>query len=431
MAVMLAFAALLATALPALAADDATVPSAAVSQQGSQRVTVAVLGYPNYIDIDEGGTATGYAVDLLARIANYTGWEYDYVPMSLAEANAGIVDGSVDILVGRQTTGTLAGRADFSERAMSLGDMVLVSRTDDDRYAYDDYASFEGMRVGVLSGSDYVTPMNERFAQEGVTVRTVEYASDREAKAALEAGDVDALLMSFIRCDDTTKVVAHMSDVSLYFALNPARPELKAGIDAAMAKLLDQDPYCELRLFEAWYRDASSVTALTPEERAYAQDHPTIRVGVCDEWRPYEYYDEDSGTWKGLIISVLDEVADNVGVTFEYVGYPTLQAMDAGFAAGEVDVLSALSNHTDWAAVHGARLSAAVVESRVVTVYNPVTDGDARAALVQDSYITTRFLEKTGNDYTDLYYTSTSDALEAVRLGIADFVQMPAYEADY
>ena len=52
-----------------------TVEDNTDSQQ--KKVRVAMLQYPNFIDYDENGKASGFSCDYLDEIAKYTGWTYE------------------------------------------------------------------------------------------------------------------------------------------------------------------------------------------------------------------------------------------------------------------------------------------------------------------------------------------------------------------
>ena len=44
-----------------------------------ETIRIGYIDYGGFIDLDENGEYTGYGVELLDKIAEYTGWKYEYV----------------------------------------------------------------------------------------------------------------------------------------------------------------------------------------------------------------------------------------------------------------------------------------------------------------------------------------------------------------
>lgn len=61
---------------------------------------VAMIDFPHYLTLDAQGQPTGMAVEFLNALSRYTGWTYEYVPMSMAEASRRLSEGDIDLLPG-------------------------------------------------------------------------------------------------------------------------------------------------------------------------------------------------------------------------------------------------------------------------------------------------------------------------------------------
>ena len=64
----------------------------------SKTVRVAYIDYYNFINKDSEGNMYGYAVDYLDRVAEYTGWRYDYFYMAWPEAIENLAAGRIDFI---------------------------------------------------------------------------------------------------------------------------------------------------------------------------------------------------------------------------------------------------------------------------------------------------------------------------------------------
>lgn len=49
------------------------------NNDSGETIRIGYIDYGGFIDLDENGEYTGYGVELLDKIAEYTGWKYEYV----------------------------------------------------------------------------------------------------------------------------------------------------------------------------------------------------------------------------------------------------------------------------------------------------------------------------------------------------------------
>lgn len=206
-AFLLAFMMVLPVMVPAMAAESTTT------------VKVAVMNYPNFIEREKDGTVSGYAVEYLNDIADYTGWSYEYMDMSFSDALEAVHDGSVDIVVGVQKAPGRDALYDFSQIAMGENSALLCVRAQDNRYAYQEYKDFGGLRVGGITGSAYIELCKNEMAERNIAISMTEFATDQQARDALDAGLVDALMMGTIRYTNDYKVIARLTPTDMYFCL--------------------------------------------------------------------------------------------------------------------------------------------------------------------------------------------------------------------
>lgn len=174
----------------------------------NEAVRVAVIDYPNYLMMNEDGSVSGYAYEYLMEIQKYTGWKYEFIEMSLSQACNALEHGEIDLLPGNQYTEDCAAIWDYSKRDMGEGGTVLCVMPENSDYAYNDFSSFGGMRIGAIAGSVRIEQTKEKLNQYGVQAVFVEYATDEESKKALRNGEIDAVLMSTIRCEAAYKIIA-------------------------------------------------------------------------------------------------------------------------------------------------------------------------------------------------------------------------------
>ena len=88
-----------------------------------------------------------------------------------------------------------------------------------------------------------------------------------------------------------------------------------------------------LLLSTSWSQD----TPLTPEERAWLEKHPVVRVGPAPNFPPVEFFDE-SGRYKGIAADYAELLEERLGIRFEVVRLEDWAAVLAATKRREIDV---------------------------------------------------------------------------------------------
>ncbi len=404
-----------------------------IKADDTQTVTVAVINYDNYIQMDNDGGVSGYAFEYLQDIKQYTDWNYDYVEMSFAEAAKAVEEGKVDILVGCQYTEERAAKCDFSEESMGDGGSVLIALPDNEEYMFNDFESFDKMKVAVLKGTARRLQTEEFLKDYGVSFDFVEFETDDEAKAALNDGQVEAVLMSSIRCDSNYKIIARFDKAPLYFMLNKNKPELKTSIDYAMTQIHLMDPYYDAHLNEKYYGDVQTETSYTKEELEYIHSNPEIIVAISANMAPMEYYDEEDKCFKGIVVDTYDELSECTGLQFKFVERKSVEEVKAAMNDGKVTILGSVANLPDIASVLNVKLSNDFNQNTTSVITNDkISDylsEDNRVVIVNSFPLYTEIADTYG--YQNIFYEdSFEECVEDVNKGIYDMTFIPTYSLD-
>lgn len=406
----------LALAVPSLAAD-------------TRRVRVAVIDYPNFLQMQDDGTVSGYAYEYLQTIRSYTGWEYQFVEMSFTDASNALAAGEIDLLAGSQYTAQRAAEYDFSSRDMGEGGTVLCVLPDDTRYCYNDYTSYGGMKIAALTGSVRISQTEEKLAQYGVQANFSLYDTDEAAKAALERGEVDAVLMSTIRCESSYKILARINSAPMYFCTNRAKPELKTQLDAAMEQIHLDEPYYEEDLDEKYFGSVPIQLAFTQEELDYIAAAGPITVAVAGDLMPIEYYNESDRAYAGIVPDSLALIEDYSGLSFRLVPRTSTAELNRQMKDGTVQIIASVANDRTFAAVWDAALTDVYFYNSASLMINDNV-GDYRSS--DCSVVVCRgypYLERLAlsEGYRDLLYAdSFADCVAMVDSRKADLTVVPS-----
>lgn len=402
-------------------------------KNATRTVRVAVQNYPCYLLMHEDGSVTGYVYEYLQTIAQYTGWEYEFVEMDLAEAIEAIKTGEIDLLPGVQYTDERAQYMDYSSAPMGEGGTVLCVMPEKNTHAFNDFASFDGMRIATLNGSVRTEEVRERLAEYGAEAEFVVFDSDTEAKKALEDGKVDAVLMSNSRCEEKYKIVARVSNMPVYFALNQWDSSLKEETDYAMELIHLQNPYYEAELDKKYYGDVIEQVLLTSEEIAYVNNVGAITVAISEEMEPLEYFDQEERHYAGIVMDFYNLISEYTGLEFMFVARGEEETLKAQIKEDEVQLIGSMINDEELAGGLGVRLTdtyykcslTAVVNNKVENYY----DKSITVAVQQGYSVFQKAAQNLG--YTDIiYYESLEACIDAVNKGTAAMTLIPTYSRE-
>ncbi len=192
---------------------------------GKRVVTVTYFEDGDYMSTDEEGRYVGYNIEYLNEIARYADWTYEYVKYpSWEEACAALEASKVDLLPMVYYTEDRERRMIFSASSLCEISTTLNVRLDDTRYAYEDFKTFSGMRVGVIANSQDA----EAFAQYSAEQRLFDVESWPRATGdllrALDEGAVDAIAITYLGTNSRFRTVAQFAPEPLYIAFSPNAP---------------------------------------------------------------------------------------------------------------------------------------------------------------------------------------------------------------
>ena len=109
-------------------------------------------------------------------------------------------DGEIDILTSAQKTPEREEQFAFSDQAIGTSSAILTVRSGDTRYTAGDYATYNGMRIGLLKNSSRNEELAKFAAEKGFSYTSVYYDTVDEMTAALQNNsEIDAIFSSNLR----------------------------------------------------------------------------------------------------------------------------------------------------------------------------------------------------------------------------------------
>ena len=296
----------------------------AEERAANRKIRVGVVNLSNFSEKDENGTFSGYFIDYLNKIAEYTGWEYEFIEGEWGECQQWLKHGKVDFIGGitKEDSETLG--LNISQWSIGTLYHTLVTSPNNDNYAYGDYESFDGATIGVMSGlgQTMVSDLRNHASEEGFRFNLELYSNIDDMNLALERGEVDMCVINSLRNLDSYRVVDKYKVSEFYVAGSGGNSQLMNQLDEAHEQLKLSSLYFDTNMFQQYYTTITQmVTEYTKDEKEYINSSDTIKIGAVGGADPLSYATGDS--FDGIIADVLDLLREQCGLNFEYVLIPS------------------------------------------------------------------------------------------------------------
>lgn len=380
----------------------------------------------------------GYNYEYLRMISQINGWKLQFIYGTMNESLARLEQGEVDLVGGIARTPERETLFVFPNTSVLRSSIGLIARGDDQRFSMNDVASFEGIRIGAVKGSNPAFRMEEWRQQRHINVNIVYFDAFESMYQALNDGTVDAVTDSLLLSYPNQKILVSMQTNGVYFAVHKGENQLAHELDDALTYIQYLKPgYQEALTAKYFNQQSASDLSLTNAERAYlekriASGQPVI-VSYNPDWFPIEYKDADSGTMGGMMAAVFERLSQITGLNFKYVTADSYDDTTKRYQ-GEAEVSATLSTDFSWADQHESYLTQPFFETPVFVVTMPGHTGDNRVALPLGYHLSKAVqarLDKADEEMQYLYFGSVGECLQAVREGKAGRAYINSLELNY
>lgn len=187
---------------------------------------VVRVGYPiqqGLTEIDENGNYTGYIYDYLQEIAQYTGWDYEFVRAegdineSLMTLMEMLENGEIDIMGGMLYNSRMEEMYDYASNSCGIVYTVL-------KVLYEDTAFNEAsreerpLRVAMIDGAAQRREELEEYCRMNMLIpEIVPCDTEEEMLQALKENRADVMLSTSMEFMEGLRTVARFSPRPFYF----------------------------------------------------------------------------------------------------------------------------------------------------------------------------------------------------------------------
>lgn len=259
----------------------------------------------------------GYGVEYLNKIAEYTGWTYEYVKDESWRASLDkLRNGEIDLLCTVHYTEDRAKEFVYSDIPLGYETSLLYAMPDSSIF-YQDFNAMNGSRIGLLQES-YAAEDFIKYAQDkSIQYEGVYYERENDMMEALQNDEIQMMVIGSRYAKEDLKLVDRSGANAFYCISNKNNAALIQEIEEVLQEIMFDEPKFEGLLNEKYFghNSLSSTPLYTKEELEFIETVGTIKVKLVQDQRPTCY--EENGQTKGIWAEVLKLLSEKSGIKFE------------------------------------------------------------------------------------------------------------------
>ncbi|MDD3361744.1 MAG: ATP-binding protein [Hespellia sp.] len=395
----------------------------------ASNTSLRVAFYPldGFFEYDDLGNETGYGVELLDKISQYTGIDFQFVPTDSWESTKRmLLDGEADIRMPAtlpKNPSTTLGYTGTS--ILDTYNVILTLNERNDLY-YQDYDTIQTLKIAVSQNFYDVNNVQSYLDAIGVsTDQLILCETYEDARTKLDTGVADALITNIMDMDEGMKMLDRFDSTSNYISMLIDNDDLKT-INDAMAQIKLDEPLFLSDLYEEWFPERTTVP-LTITESEYLDSLDEITFA----FQPNEGYlaHERNGTYYGIYVEMAKAVCDKLGVKFRAVS-----ALEDSNEKSAIDVVTGFFYDQNYAQEYNFSLSTPVQDINYYVIQKKEKKVDAEhctIAAIKKYRYTSEYLQKRYSEADFLYCDTYEQCMKAVANGKADMTVINNYIAEY
>lgn len=406
-----------------------------VEAQTERKSQVVRIGYyedGDFMHQDEYGDYVGFNFEFLQEIAKYTGWEYEIMDGGSWENSIAMLEsGKIDILPSVYFTDERAEKYLFSNQPICNIYATLNVRSDDLRYDYESFHSFNGMKIGVISNSKDYENFITYSKDNNFNTEIVTFSETGELLNALENGVLDGIAITHLGRNKSYKSVARFAPEPLYIAINKEKSQIAFQLNSAMNTLRLRNPNFEAKMYNKYFSvSTSQKPVFTKEELDFIEQSEEISAIYDSTWAPLEYTDPKTGEFVGTIADLFHEISEETNLKFKYIPMESASNILELSQDSNINVICGIASDYIFNNKNNLYTTQYYLRVPIVLVTNENAENINKIAM-QKGYLLTQKISDDNPDKIIQSYTSPQECFEAILSGEADATYINTHIADY
>ena len=287
-----------------------------------KRVKAGFFALDGYHNIDENGNKSGYGYDFLRMTQKYININYDYIgyDKTWEEMQEMLLNGQIDVLTSAHR---IHGQKKGFDYSIPIGTNTvnIIIRPEEERFVSGDYASYNGMTLGLIENSRY-NSIIEKFAKDNFfTFKPKYYKNSKELLIALQLKEVDAIATNSLIVIKNEKILSKFNTEAFYAIVRKEDAELLKQINYAINQMNNIEGDWKTELYNKnFIKDIKGYTSFTKEEQEYIEKYSTGNQVLCiatdNNWSPFSW--KTGEQFQGIIPDLIDSCMKMCGINYKF-----------------------------------------------------------------------------------------------------------------
>lgn len=331
------------------------------------RVRVAAYQRGGMFEVDENGIHSGLLDNWLKTICGHTRWMLDFVYGDYDESLRDVRNGRLDIVGGIGFSPERRKSYLYPHTPIGMLRAYLWAHPGSP-YKPGMPATWNGMRVGLLSNTVSSERAKRQFDAEFPGVTYIEYTTDKDMLDAYFGGEVDACVdVDQPALANETALHIYISH-PIYICTSVRRNDLFDELESALEDICDDLPKYQKMVAERHYGTLNNMAALSIKEADWLAKRVEDGTPVVIDFSPWPFdiFGKD-GKPTGFVAKFLDELSRRTGLKFLPAVQTGVQTAEAKFMRGETDLWVPYPERNDSAVYGSAAVFSLPVPQSVAT----------------------------------------------------------------
>ncbi|MEG0919688.1 MAG: transporter substrate-binding domain-containing protein [Anaerovoracaceae bacterium] len=398
------------------------------TKEETQKVRICFPNQDGLSEVSKDKVYGGYTFDYANKIAQYTGWDIEYVTFEemdlneeLMESMAMVKSGEADMIGGMLENDQLEKMYEYPDRHYGLAYTTFGVAENNVNIDSTNYMRKKVLKVALIKSA---TTRNEEvftfLKNQNINYEKVWVKNIKEQVNAVKDGRADVLAKTNLSFYSGIRDIAKFAARPFYFAATKGRTDLTKEIDKAIAKISSAYPEYQKDLSEEYFGKLTAGFEVYKEEQEFLDGGFKINALCMPSAAPYSFLCDDSGEAIGIGVSLMKDVAKAAGIEAEFEVFKPGDDLEKIIDSGEYNCILGTPTNEKFNPKFGIATTIPYLEAEVVKYAKRHADlkdqKNKIIALPRGSKLT-----KTTECKEVKFYNSIEECLMAVNKGEADF----------
>lgn len=323
-----------------------------------QLVRVGFIPDDGFHTMEVNGGFSGLNYDYLMKVAQYTGWNYEFVVIEenenetpMEKAQQMLLHQEIDLLGSMYLTEENEALFAFGEKNYGIARHTLCVLGNNNKITANNFFMQETLSVALVRDDTASAQAFEFiFLNRDVETSIFYVDTSEEALELLKNEEVDTLMSTDVSVNSNILAsLVSASPTPFYFASWKGNEVLLEELDRAIGKIEIAEYTIQQQLVNEYFGQLHTGNIILTQEEAEAlADYPYLTVGLLKGREPYQFYNGEEAVPKGISVEILEEISEIIGVEFRYVWLESREEMRDKIASCEIDICSTVPFDSDY-----------------------------------------------------------------------------------